>query len=174
MFSTLQLPILTYLYNFCHLSFSADVLFSWKWKRAPVVIIACVSLCAIVLCLPFFGNIGGEFKVEEKIFGCTLSSKPKLGLMEILVVIGFLSAVLVLIFTNVYIQYKTKICEVAINRYLGEQRNNLSEDMIKKNQARCHLESEISYTVLILMVVNALLLLPGMYRVFNMNFSNVN
>ena len=76
--------------------------------------------------------------------------------------IGFLSAVMVLIASNVYIQYKTKICEVAINKYLGEQKNNLSEDMIKKNQARCHLESEISYTVLILMVANALLLLPGM------------
>ena len=138
------------------------------------MIFACVLLCAIVLCFPFFGDIGGSFEVKEEIFGCTLDSKnAQLGLMEILVMIGFLSAVLVLIASNAYIRYKTKKCEVAIKKYLGEQIENLSEDMINKNKARVHLESEISYTVLILMVVNVLLLLPGKYRVFRMKILKI-
>ena len=62
-----------------------------------------------------------------------------------------------------YIRYKTSICKNAISLYLGEHEHNLSNEVIQRNKARVYLESQVSRTVGIMMLIFGLMQIPSKF-----------
>ena len=89
----------------------------------------------VVLCIFSFGifsfilgEVWGAYTIEEKIFSCTAKhDEEKIGNpLPVLIAFGFSISILSMILSNVYVQYKTRICGNAIKKYLGEHQQTLS------------------------------------------------
>ena len=125
----------------------------FSWKKTPILIFTSCLMCGCVLLLPATEN-WGKFQVEPKIFSCTLKKEPgsRLGPMEIMLIAGFGLAAFILMASNAYIQYKTRI------RYIHENDANIAQNVI---ETRVRLESQISKTSLIIMITFVFLHFPG-------------
>ena len=84
-----------------------------------------------------------------------------MSVIQIFVPIGFGLSFIFMVVSFAYIRYKTTICKNAISLYLGEHEHNLSNEVIKRNKARVYLESQVSRTVGIMMLLFGLMQVPS-------------
>ena len=111
--------------------------FSWKNTSIIVAIVSIISGGVLA-------SQWNKFEVKDETFSCTIGDPlPFQVLVGLLFFIGFS----LMLGSNIYVYYKTKKCEKAITKYLGENPELIDERIRQHNEARMHLESQFSRTV---------------------------
>ena len=111
--------------------------FSWKNTSIIVAIVSIISGGVLA-------SQWNKFEVKDETFSCTIGDPLP---FQVLVGLLFFMGFSLMLGSNIYVYYKTKKCEKAITKYLGENPELIDERIRQHNEARMHLESQFSRTV---------------------------
>ena len=112
----------------------------FSWKNTFIIVVVVTIISGGVLAFTFYEK-WSRFEVRDETFSCTIHDTQPL---QVLVGLGFLIGFSIMLGSNIYIYYKTKICKNAITRYLGENPAGIDE---QQNETRMNLESQFTRTV---------------------------
>ena len=115
----------------------------FSWKNTFVVVVFVTFISGGVLAFPF-NEKWSKFVVKNETFSCSIEDTQPL---QVLVGLGFSIGFSLMLGSNIYVYYKTKICENAITKYLGENSAGIDDRVMNQNKARMYLESQFSRTV---------------------------